>query len=170
RLGGAELTDEQIVQYEQKKTETKSVALYTPLPVELRYETITVEDGKLHIYRDVYDRGTNTEQNLRAALAVYGVSLDPLSAQARAGVTSGLAQRARNAAGAAAVPGHGKKGNPPAVEGGKVTRTIKGQKEVVVPIAALAGKGYPAPVDLDTGQPHKSAKPVAGGKHPKARK
>ena len=27
------------------------------VPVELRYETITVDDGKLHIYRDVYDRG-----------------------------------------------------------------------------------------------------------------
>jgi hypothetical protein len=33
----------------------------------------------------------------------------------------------------------------------KVTRTIKGQKEIVIEIAALRGKGYPAPVALDTG-------------------
>jgi hypothetical protein len=32
-----------------------------------------------------------------------------------------------------------------------VTSTIKGKKEIVIEIAALAGKGYPAPVNLDTG-------------------
>jgi hypothetical protein len=31
------------------------------------------------------------------------------------------------------------------------TKTVKGQKEVVIDIAALRGKGYPAPVNLDTG-------------------
>jgi hypothetical protein len=31
---------------------------------------------------------------------------------------------------------------------GKVTRNIKGEKSVIVEIAALKGKGYPAPVDL----------------------
>jgi hypothetical protein len=34
---------------------------------------------------------------------------------------------------------------------GKVTRTIKGKKEVVIQLAALAGKGYPAPVGADMG-------------------
>ena len=47
--------------------------------VELRYETVTVEDGKLHIYRDVYDRGANTEDNLRNVLQAYGVTVDQLS-------------------------------------------------------------------------------------------
>jgi hypothetical protein len=32
-----------------------------------------------------------------------------------------------------------------------LTRTVKGQKEAVVEIAALAGKGYPAPVGINTG-------------------
>jgi hypothetical protein len=36
-------------------------------------------------------------------------------------------------------------------ESGKVTRTVKGQKEIVIELAALKGKGYPAPVALDTG-------------------
>ena len=31
----------------------------------------------------------------------------------------------------------------------KVTRTIKGEKEVVVEVAALKGKGYPAPVNIN---------------------
>jgi hypothetical protein len=30
-------------------------------------------------------------------------------------------------------------------------RATKNQKEIVIEIAALKGKGYPAPVDLDTG-------------------
>ena len=34
----------------------RQVKLAKPVPVELRYETIVVEDGKLHIYRDVYDQ------------------------------------------------------------------------------------------------------------------
>jgi hypothetical protein len=32
-----------------------------------------------------------------------------------------------------------------------VTRTIKGQKEIVIELPELKGKGYPAPVNLDTG-------------------
>jgi hypothetical protein len=42
---------------------------------------------------------------------------------------------------------------------GKVTRTIKGRKEVVIEIAALRGKGYPAPVDLDMGVASKKVAP-----------
>jgi len=36
------------------------------VPVELRYETIVIENGQLHVYRDVYNKNTNTEENLRA--------------------------------------------------------------------------------------------------------
>jgi hypothetical protein len=34
-----------------------------------------------------------------------------------------------------------------------VTRSIKGQKEMIVEIAALKGKGYPAPVNLKAAGP-----------------
>jgi hypothetical protein len=34
----------------------------------------------------------------------------------------------------------------------KVTRRIKGGKEMVIEVAALAGKGYSAPVSLDAGK------------------
>jgi len=35
-------------------------------------------------------------------------------------------------------------------------RAGKNQKEIVIEIAELKGKGYPAPVDLDTGVGRKS--------------
>jgi lipoprotein-anchoring transpeptidase ErfK/SrfK len=55
KLSGSELTLQDIKGYERKKTETKEVNLSQPVPVELRYETIVAEDGKLHIFRDVYE-------------------------------------------------------------------------------------------------------------------
>src|SRR4030095_14254672 len=99
RLGGTQISDEQIAEYQKNKTETRPVKLSKAVPVELRYETITVEDGKLHIYRDVYDRGTNTEENLRNVLQSYGVTLDQLSEPKRAEVTRALGQMARDAGG-----------------------------------------------------------------------
>ena len=176
RLSGTQISDDQIAEYEKKKTETKPVKLGTAVPVELRYETITVEDGKLHIYRDVYDRGTNTEENLRNVLRSYGVTVDQLSEGERAEVTRALGQMARDASGKPATDSAAASGNSAAgssagassrkgdktkkgnnIASGKVTRTIRGDKAVVVEIAALVGKGYPAPVDLDTGVAAKKA-------------
>ena len=166
QLGGTQISDEQIAEFQKNKTETRPVKLSKSVPVELRYETITVQDGKLQIYRDVYDRGTNTEENLRNVLQSYGVTLDQLSDNKRAEVMRALGQMARDAGGkpateAPAVPSasaSSKKGDKSKEESkannsasGKVTRTIKGGKEVVVEIPALLGKGYPAPVDLDAG-------------------
>jgi hypothetical protein len=37
----------------------------------------------------------------------------------------------------------------------KTPRAVKNQKEIAIEIAALKGKGYPAPVDLDTGMGQK---------------
>jgi hypothetical protein len=167
KIGGAQLTDEDMATYAKNRKETKEVKLERPVPVELRYETIVVEDGKLYIYRDVYDRDTNTEENLRAVLEANGVSLDSLSEPERAKVLDALKQMARDATGK---PADGQPDASPSAtpetanknanknankkadaESGKVTRTIKGQKEIVIELAALKGKGYPAPVALDTG-------------------
>lgn len=103
KLGGVELTDEQITEYGKDKTETKTVKLSKPVLVELRYETITVEDGKLHLYRDVYDRDTNTETHLRAVLEAYGVTLEQLSKKELDLVMNGLKQMSRDASGKANV-------------------------------------------------------------------
>jgi lipoprotein-anchoring transpeptidase ErfK/SrfK len=80
---GNQVSQDQIGQYLQDKTKTKSVKLDKVIPVELRYETIVLEDGKLHIYKDVYAQHTNTEENLRRVLEAQGVRLEDLSAEQR---------------------------------------------------------------------------------------
>jgi lipoprotein-anchoring transpeptidase ErfK/SrfK len=170
-LGGGQLTPEDVAGYARNREETKQVKLGSPVPVELRYETIVVEDGKLHIYRDVYDKGTNTEENLRRVLEAFGVKPEDLSEQERAQVTQALQAMARDAQGnpadgqpaASPTPAPKAKGEK---KSGSITYNIKGQKEVVIDIAALRGKGYPAPVNLDTGgapqqQPKQQAKKKA---------
>lgn len=159
QIGGAELTDEEIAKRAQTRKETKVVKLKAPIPVELRYETMAVEDGKLHIYRDVYDRDTNVKENLEALLATYGVRVEDLTEEERIQAMAAMAVMSR--------PHGGKADSPKLTEAEKaeqrklniarqqLTRQIKGRKEIVIEIAALAGKGYPAPVDLETGQPPK---------------
>src|ERR687894_422281 len=141
-LGGAQLTPEEVAANAKTREETKQVKLSTPVPVELRYETIVVEDGKLHIYRDVYDKGTNTEENLRRVLEAFGVRLQDLTEQERAQVTQALQAMARDAQGN---PTDGQPTPTPTPNKNKnanvrETKTIKGQKEVVIEIAALRGK------------------------------
>jgi hypothetical protein len=172
-LSGTQLSDEQITAYARTPRETKEVKLARAVPVELRYETIVVEDGRLHIYRDVYDRDTNTEENLRAVLAAQGVSLEQLSEKERADALNALKEMSRDASGKldasqpapaddsknsnasrrADASGNRKasQANRSDASGKQVTQTVKGRKEIVVEIAALKGKGYPAPVDLSTG-------------------
>jgi hypothetical protein len=127
------------------------------VPVELRYETIVAEDGKLHIYRDVYDRNTNTEANLRAVLEANGIKLEDLTEEERAQVVEALEEMSRDAKGRLDQPAVGtakttaspsaspaSSPKPVTQKSGRVTRNFKGKKEIVIEIAALKGKGYPA--------------------------
>jgi hypothetical protein len=65
----------------------------------LRHETVTVEGGKLQVCRDVYDRGANTEDNLRHVLRAYWMTVDQLSEGRRSQVMNALSQMARGASG-----------------------------------------------------------------------
>jgi hypothetical protein len=56
-------------------------ALPETMPVDINYDTLVVEGGVLHIYPDVYDRGTNTVERLRAELESSGVSASNLDAR-----------------------------------------------------------------------------------------
>jgi lipoprotein-anchoring transpeptidase ErfK/SrfK len=57
-----------------KRTKNTLVAhLDDPLVVDINYDTHVVEGGVLHLYADVYGRGTNTVDQLRAELDEYGV-------------------------------------------------------------------------------------------------
>ncbi|MEO8074022.1 MAG: L,D-transpeptidase [Acidobacteriota bacterium] len=165
KMSGIDLTQKEILDYEKQKTETKNVSLEKSIPVELRYETIVVEDGKLNIYRDVYERGTNTEENLRKVLEKYGVSFDSLSEKDRDNILKGLKQMAYNAKGESVSEpndnsntgnsnmnsksdNENAKNKDSKKDDGEVTRIIKGKKEVSFELAELKGKGYPKPVDM----------------------
>lgn len=104
--------------YLQDKERTQTVKLNETVPVELRYETIVLEDGKLKIYKDVYAQETNTEENLRSVLEAHGTRLEDLSEQQRTQILNALKDP---------------------------------KKEMVIDISSVAKKGYPAPVNLDTG-------------------
>lgn len=179
-ISGTTLTKEDVTGYEKQKTETKNIKLGKTVPIELRYQTIVVEDGKLKIFRDVYEKGTNTEENLRKVLESYGVSFDDLKELDRKKILDGLRQMAidatgnpvetngnsnadskmnsnnSNAAGKKSsnnlVADTKMKSNSADTKNGSVTRTIKGKKEVVFDLAELKGKGYPAPVAMNMGK------------------
>ena len=76
--------------YLEDKEKTQTVKLKQTVPVELRYETIVLEDGKLHIYKDVYAQDTNTEENLRRVLEANGLKLEDLSEQQRTQILNAL--------------------------------------------------------------------------------
>jgi lipoprotein-anchoring transpeptidase ErfK/SrfK len=44
------------------------IKLDTPVIVDISYDTIVVEGGLLHLYPDVYNKGTNTPENIRREL------------------------------------------------------------------------------------------------------
>ena len=165
RIAGEKLGQEQVRGYLKSKTETKHVALDKPIPVELRYDTIVVEGGKLHIYRDVYGKGTNTEENLRQVLTANGVDLEQLPE--KAAIVEGLQAMALDAFGKPAEPG-----SPGTAKQNRNTETksMKGDKVRVFEIAALADKGYPAPFELDngTGKPAKEGETTTGVPEKKA--
>ena len=148
-LSGTRLSAEDIKNYQKDRAKTDELKLQNPVPVELRYETIVVEDGKLHVYRDVYELGTNTEDNLRKVLAAYDVNFDQLDQNIKDQLMKALQAMAVDAKGNPVDEDDAKK---PAAnsksKSGKITTTIKGQKDIVVEVPQLAGKGYPAPVDL----------------------
>jgi lipoprotein-anchoring transpeptidase ErfK/SrfK len=153
-LAGNTLTDAEMNNYARAKTETKELKLKESIPVELRYETITVEDGSLHIYRDVYDQNTNTEESLRAVLETYGVKMEDLTADERTQVLAALTKMSGNSTASSATPSPSpsisktEKGTRAAAKPAKQTRSRQNQNEIVITIAALKGKGYPAPVGL----------------------
>jgi lipoprotein-anchoring transpeptidase ErfK/SrfK len=155
-----ELTEETMSAYLKKRTKTRTVKLDQLVPVELRYETIVFEDGKLHIYRDVYDQNTNTEENLRAVFAANGASFDNLREDERAQVLEALNALSRHPKkqpkpAPAATPANVSANTTLEVSDRKAEaqrqKKLRTQREIVIEIVTLAGKGYPAPMNLDSG-------------------
>ena len=164
-LSGTTLTAQDVADYAKQKTETKNVKLAKSVPVELRYQTIVVEDGKLKILRDVYEKNTNTEDNLRKVLESYGVNFDDLKQPEQQKILDGLKQMAVDATGNPVEPNANananlnnsnsqakSNSNNSNSKNVPITRTIKGKKELDFDLAELKGKGYPAPVALNAGK------------------
>jgi hypothetical protein len=152
QLSQTELTPEAINARLKNPTQTQVVKLRNPVPVELRYETIVLEDGKLHIYKDVYDENTNTEDNLKAVLEANGTRLEDLNEQQRAEVLAALNQMSAHPKAmpspspSASVDEKGRRQKQAS------KKTPKNQKEIVIDLGtSLASKGYPAPVNYDEG-------------------
>jgi lipoprotein-anchoring transpeptidase ErfK/SrfK len=71
---GWPVSRQQIEQTKDKDNTERLVAkLNPPVPVDINYDTQVIEGGVLRIYPDVYDRNTNTVENLRAELQSSGV-------------------------------------------------------------------------------------------------
>jgi lipoprotein-anchoring transpeptidase ErfK/SrfK len=162
--GGSQLSDKTIQSYFKDRTQTKVVKLNQVVPVELRYETIVLEDGKLHIYRDVYDQDSNTEANLRAVLEANNIKFEELGEAEHAQILEALNAMSRHPVQPSATSKTDKSANVAVQSPSPTTSTsekkskvaarkpiTKNQKEVVIELAMLKGKGYPAAVNLDTG-------------------
>ncbi|MDQ3323740.1 MAG: L,D-transpeptidase [Acidobacteriota bacterium] len=57
----------------RKNTERRVIDLKGDVPVDINYDSMVVEKGIFSLYPDVYERKTNTPENLRAKLESYGV-------------------------------------------------------------------------------------------------
>ena len=146
-----EITEQSIANYLKDKERTQTVKLNHTVPVELRYETIVLEDGKLHIYKDVYAQDTNNEENLRQVLSAQGVKLEDLSEQQRTEVLDALNAMSVNPT---ASPSPSPSASPEKKTAAKTKKPAKPQNEIVIDlsgVSALAQKGYPAPVNLSRG-------------------
>lgn len=151
-----EVSDKSITTYLEDKERTQTVKLNQTVPVELRYETIVLEDdGKLHIYKDVYAQDTNTEENLRRVLEAQGVKFEDLSEQQRTEALNALNAMSANPQ---AAPSPSPTASPEKKSARKKA-PAKAQNEVVIDLGSLAQakKGYPVPVNLDTGSGNKPA-------------
>ncbi len=154
-----QLTSQTMLSYFRRPTRTQVVKLAQVVPVELRYETIVAEDGKLHIYRDVYNQKTNTEENLRAVLEANGITFDKLSEEEKSQVTealnivSGRATKQPTPAPLLANANVADRAASAAARKAEAQRLkkLRSQREFVIGIAALAAKGYPAAVNLNSG-------------------
>lgn len=157
-----ELKAETMSAYLKVRTRTQVVKLSMVVPVELRYETIVIQEGQLHVYRDVYNKNTNTEENLRATFEANGINFDDLPEEEKMRAleaVNAMSLRPKKLPSPKPTPTVASNQNSAdqkalaaerKAEAERLSK-LKNQKEIVIDIASLSGKGYPAPKDLNTG-------------------
>jgi hypothetical protein len=77
----------------KKNLRTLVVQLEEPVPVDINYDTLVVEEGVLHVYPDVYVRGTNRPAKLRAELQAANVEVASLSEKTIRQILARVARR-----------------------------------------------------------------------------
>jgi len=77
---GVNITPQQI-EHAMNSTDRLVAPLKPPITIDIDYDTLVVEGGVLHIYPDVYDRGTSAVESLRAELQSVGVDTSRLDDQ-----------------------------------------------------------------------------------------
>jgi len=153
-----ELKEETIAAYLKKRTRTQVVKLSKIVPVELRYETIVIQEGQLHVYRDVYKKNTNTEENLRAVFEANGIGFDTLSEEQKTqalGAVNAMSLHPKKQPAPTVAPNQNAT-DKKALAAARRTEAerqskLRNQKEIVIDVTSLSGKGYPSPKDLNTG-------------------
>ena len=164
QLSGKALSDSAVANYAKDKKSTHDIRLPKSVAIELRYETIVADSGNLHIYRDVYDHNTNTQENLESTLQTYGLSMKDLTPDEQSQVLVALHDMSkdittntdttivRNIAlkdTSGIPPSKSSTAHDPKTDHRPtMTSRIKGEREIVIPIAALRGRGYPEPVGM----------------------
>ena len=63
----------------KRSSKTLVAHIPEPVPVDINYDTIVIEEGVLHLYPDVYGRGTNRPAKVRAELQAANVDVSQLS-------------------------------------------------------------------------------------------
>jgi lipoprotein-anchoring transpeptidase ErfK/SrfK len=153
-LGSDSLDDKEIAAITKNKKETKSIKLANGILIELRYETMVVQDSGLYIYRDVYSRGTNTEENVKKVLDQYGVKFEQLSDSERTQISEAI--RAMSGTSdpssmSSTIDTTNKstskaRAHARSAKSAAAAKTALSKKMRIIKIAALAGKGYPSPI------------------------
>ena len=69
---GLDMTPEKIALAKSNKVNVV-LPVDPPIPVEITYDTMVVESGRLHVYPDVYELRKNTTANLRRELELDGI-------------------------------------------------------------------------------------------------
>jgi hypothetical protein len=69
------------------------VNLDEPVPVDINYDTLVIEQGVLHVYPDVYAKGTNRPAHLRAELNAANVEGTNLSEKTLRQILSKVTRR-----------------------------------------------------------------------------
>jgi len=73
------------------------IKLEKPVVVDFRYDTVAINDGRVHVYPDIYNFGVDRQQALDSALSESGVKWDALPEKKQDQISEALKRSSRQA-------------------------------------------------------------------------